>query len=144
MRIIGFNFKEISAKRKKPVKGQSQLKTGMNIDNIVEEGLDISNQKALKISFTFKIEYTPDLAEIEFKGFVLLLDEKNDSKKILKDWKDKKFNHPIKVNLLNFIMSKCNLKAINLEEDIGLPLHIPFPRLKPQDSTSKDSTSYTG
>ena len=26
-------------------------------------------------------------------------------------------------------MKKCNLKAIELEDELNLPLHIPFPKL---------------
>ncbi len=141
MKIIGFNINEISAKRNKSTKEQVQLKTGINIDEISEEDINITNQKGLKLSFTFKIEYSPEVAEILIKGYVLLLDDKNDSKKILKDWKNKIFDHPIKLSLLNFIMSKCNLKAISLEDEIGVPIHIPLPKLKPQNS--KDSLNYS-
>lgn len=141
MKIIGFNINEISAKRNKSTKEQVQLKTGINIDEISEEDINITNQKGLKLSFTFKIEYSPEVAEILIKGSVLLLDDKNDSKKILKDWKNKIFDHPIKLSLLNFIMSKCNLKAISLEDEIGVPIHIPLPKLKPQNS--KDSLNYS-
>jgi hypothetical protein len=27
-------------------------------------------------------------------------------------------------------MLKCNIKALSLEEDLGLPFHIPMPKVK--------------
>ena len=37
----------------------------------------------------------------------------------------------------NLILSRCNLKALQLEEELGLPQHAPPPRLvtQPKDTT---------
>ena len=38
---------------------------------------------------------------------------------------DAKRSQPI----LNSILQKCNVKALSLGNEVGLPPHIPFPRL---------------
>ena len=64
-------------------------------------------------------------------------------KVLKKDWKKKKFNHPVKLPLFNFIMEKCNLKALQLEEEVSLPFHIPMPKLAPAPN-QENPANYAG
>ena len=70
-------------------------------------------------------------------GYVLLALDAEKSKEVLKKWKSKKVSDDIRIHLFNFIMTKCNIKAINLEDDVGLPLHVPMPRLSNQQSNNR-------
>ena len=149
MKIVGFALKKVSSERINPIKGKLEMKSNINIDNIEKEEVSFSDKDSLKFDFTFSIDYNPDLAKIEIKGSVVTIDEKDESKEILKDWKKKKFDNPgIKLGIFNFILNKCNLKALLLEEELGLPLHIPFPKLAPaktnSEKTSGDSPKYAG
>jgi hypothetical protein len=135
MKIIGFNIEKISGERKKPTKGKIEVKSNIDIKNIEKQDIKISNQPGLKFDFSFTIFYDPKVADIEIAGSVLVIDEKDEGKNILKDWKKKKFEHPVKFPLFNFIMDKCNLKALQMEEDLTLPMHIPLPKLMPVSST---------
>jgi len=138
MKIIGFTLSKILAEKPKNLSGKIDIKSGLNIDDVSEEEISLPNSEALKFDFTYDIKYSADIAKIEFKGSVLMLDDKKEGKEILKDWKKKKFDHSIKMPLFNFIMEKCNLKALQLEEEIGLPFHIPMPKLAP-NTKSADS-----
>jgi len=147
MKIIGFSIKKISAERKSDIKGKLEIKSGLNIDDISKDEISISDKPALKFDFTFSVDYNPDIAKIEIKGTIIALDEKEENKEILKNWKKKKFDHPVKLLLFNFIMDKCNLKSIQLEEELGIPFHIPFPKLaaqKPQDNQNNNPANYAG
>jgi hypothetical protein len=64
---------------------------------------------------------------------VLLLTEKDESKDILKKWKNKKMPEEFRVPLFNIILTKSNLRALQLEEELNLPTHIPLPRIRNQD-----------
>ena len=97
-----------------------------------KEKISITKDEALKINFTFVINYEPNFANVEFKGHVVALPDKDEMKKILKEWKDKKLPEGIKTGIFNFIMSKCNIKALTLEDEMGLPTHVPMPRLSPK------------
>jgi hypothetical protein len=143
MKIIGFNISKILVERKSPIKGKLEIKSGLDIENIEKDEVPISPTPALKFDFSYKLDYNPNIAKIEIKGSIVTLDDKDESKDILKKWKKKKFDHASKIPLFNFIMSKCNIKAIQLEDDLGLPLHIPMPKLKAQ-SDNNNPANYAG
>jgi len=143
MKIIGFSIHKISVERKNPIKGKLKIKSNLNIDDIIKEKVPISTNEALKFDFSYNINYEPNIAKIEIKGSVIALDDKNESEEILKEWKKKKYTHNSKIALFNFIMNKCNIKAIQFEDEVGLPLHIQMPKLRPK-SNSENPATYTG
>lgn len=146
MRIIGFTINKIHAERKAIMKEKLEIKSSLNIESISKEELDISKDPAVKFDFIFSIDYEPTIAEIKIKGSVVAIDEKDDYKEILKEWKKKKFNSPLKIPLFNFIMDKCAIKSLELEEQLNLPFHIPLPKLtnvQPQNPETS-SAKYTG
>lgn len=141
MRVIGFNFAKISAERKDDIKGKLEIKSNLQIDDIEKESLEIAGE-VLKFHYEYSIKYEPGFAEIIFKGVILAVPDKpEDIKKILKDWKKKNLTDEIRMFILNFIMAKCNLKALQLEEEFALPPHIPLPRLTKQQG---QQANYTG
>ena len=131
MRIIGFNLKKIHAERKKDIKGPIKINTNLDINSIEKDSIDIAGD-ILKFSYNYEIKYTPEIGELIFQGEVLVIPDKPDIKEIQKDWKKKKIKEEVRLPIFNFIMAKCNLKALQLEEDFGLPPHIPLPRLSKQ------------
>jgi hypothetical protein len=52
------------------------------------------------------------------------------AKEVVKEVKEKKMSDEFKVSAFNFILRKVNLKAAQLEEDLGLPAHFQMPSLK--------------
>jgi hypothetical protein len=136
MKIVGFILNKVLIERKNPVKGKLEIKAGLNIANIKQEENSLSDKASLRFEFVYTVDYAPDVAKLEIDGAIITLDEKDESKELLKSWKDKKIPDSLRLPLFNFIMEKCNVKAIQLEDEIGLPIHIPMPKLgiKPQDS----------
>jgi hypothetical protein len=133
MQIVGFNLTKILIQRKEKPTANLEIKSNINIDNITKDKINISKEEVIKMDFTFTIDYTPDeFAKCEFKGFLIMLPEKDELKNILKSWKDKQIPEDIRLHLFNFIMHKCNIKALHLEDELGLPLHIQMPRLSPK------------
>jgi len=142
-RIIGFNFTEISAQRKKPQEGKIEINVNIDIESITSEKIDLvkdPDQEALKFDFKFTVSYKPELANIVLRGTVLSMINKEKSKEIIKKWKSKKIEEDTKIPLFNFILTKCNLRALQLEEELNLPTHVPLPRIQPE----KSDTAYTG
>ena len=129
MRIIGFNLTKISIQREEKPKDKLEINQNINIKDIKEEPIPISDDKALKMTFALSIEYSNDFAKIEFEGSVLILPDKDESKKFLDSWKDKKIPENVRVPLFNFIMNKCNIKALYLEDEMSLPYHVPMPKI---------------
>ena len=145
MQVIGFNFKKISCERKKDkIEGKLEIKSNINIEEIEKEKIElIKEEQVLRFEFSFKVDYSPDFAELEFKGNVLIILDDEQCKKVIKSWKDKKIPDDIRIPLFNLILTKCNLRSLQLEEELGLPTHVPLPRLQAQES-QQNNANYTG
>ncbi len=136
MTVVGFNLAKISIERKDVISGKIEIKSKADIANIKKEDIKISEGKdVLRADFTFEIDYEPGLAKVYFKGYVLLLEEPKEAKKIMKDWKKKRIKPEVKEKIFNVVLRKCNIKAFGLEDDLNLPTHFPFPSVKVQPPT---------
>ena len=144
MKIIGFNISKVSAEKNQPIKGKLEVKQHIDLKKIEKDSIPISDKPALKFEFEFTISYNPKIADITLSGVILALDDKDESKEILKQWKKKKLGPSFKMPLFNFILDKCNLKALHLEEELGLPFHIPFPKLRPEQKSNSNPANYAG
>lgn len=137
MVVIGFNLTKILVERKVLVRGEVKVNTKMNILDVKKEDIRITQGKeVLNFDFEFIVSYqgvadhTGGVADIKFEGKVLYLVDPKDTKKILDEWKKKEISPEVRLRVLNTILAKCNLKALVLEEEMGLPSHIPMPVLK--------------
>jgi hypothetical protein len=148
MKIIGFSINKIASERKNQIKGKLEIKNNFSIENISKTEVNLLKEDALKIDFAYTLNYEPNFAEIKILGSVVCLDDKKESEAILKEWKNKKFISDSKIAIFNYIMEECNFRAINMEKDLGLPFHLPFPKISAQKvEQKKDSpnlASYTG
>ncbi len=143
MQVIGFNFEKILAERKnQKAGGKIEIKSNINVKEISPEKVDLVKDKdVLKFSFEFTIDYTPEIAKILLAGSAIIMLEKDKAKEIMKKWKSgKKIVEDIRIPLFNMIMTKSNLRALQLEEELNLPTHIPMPRIQPP----QNNANYTG
>ncbi len=135
MQVIGFNFTKISGERKKAPEGKLEIKSNIDLKSTTEEKIELVKDKdVLKFSFEFTINYNPGIAAIVFEGFILAILEKAKFKEVLKSWKNKKVPDDIRLPLFNMILTKCNLRALQIEEELGLPTHVPMPRIAPPEN----------
>ena len=127
---------KISVERNDKVDAKTkQLKINSKIDikDIDKEKIEAITEEILKLDFVFSINYEPKIAEIAFEGSILMTLNKEQSKEMVKQWKSKKVPDSIRIPIFNFIMTRCNIRALQLEEEMNLPTHIPMPRLSPQN-----------
>ena len=129
MRIIGFNLTKILAERQEEDGQGIRVDQNIDIKDIKEEKIPITNNKALKIKFALTVTYSKDFGKIEFEGSIMTLPDEGEFKSIMDSWKDKKIPENMRLGIFNFIMVKCNVKALYLEDEMGMPLHVPMPRL---------------
>jgi hypothetical protein len=129
MKIIGFNFIKVSIERKEKIDVNMNITQNIKIEELEKEKIPFSNDSALKFKFVFTVDYSNNNAKLEFVGNVIVICESNELKEFLNYWKEKKIPENLQVPLFNFIMSKCNVKAISLEDELGLPLHFPTPKI---------------
>ena len=140
MKIIGFNFSSIHAEKSDNSAENLNVKTNIDISEIHSVKSDFFNPKEslIGVKFEYKIDYEPEFAKIYFIGTVLFSMDSKESSEILKQWEDKKIPENFRMSLFNIILKKSNLRSLQLEEELNLPLHIPMPSLKPQ-SKQKNS-----
>lgn len=132
MKIVGFNFNKISAEKTGTLSKDVKVHTQIDISEINELKSNTVNTKEslLGIVFSYAVDYDPGFAKIALNGNVLVLVDPDEAKKVLKQWDKKELPEEFKVDLFNIIMRKTNLKALQIEEEMGIPLHIPLPSFK--------------
>jgi hypothetical protein len=138
MRIIGFNFTKISIEKlKEPSDLKEQLKVNTNIDvpelTGVKSDILKTKEEIIEAKFIYGINYDPDFAKIELGGRILVTVESKVAKEIFKQWKKKKMPEEFRLLLFNAILKKSSLKALYLEEELNIPLHMPLPSFKKEE-----------
>lgn len=140
MKLMGFNFSKIDVE-KQPIERPKDLKINTNIDiseiKNIKSDLLKTKEEIIATTFSYVVDYAPDYAKIGLGGTVLLAIEPKLAKKITKEWKNKNMPEEFRIVLFNIILAKSNVKALQLEEEMNLPYHIPMPSLKRGEMNEK-------
>ncbi len=133
MPIVGFNIDKIIAE-KKEVKDKINISTNLKIMEVSQEKLQIhKSEDIVKFNFEFDIKYEPKAGSIVIGGHILYLEDPKLIKGIVKSWKKNKTIEPkIMQQLFNTILLRCNIKALELSQEINLPPHLRLPRVETQ------------
>jgi len=135
MKIVGFNYNKINIERISDSFKNLKINTHLDIEDIKKLEIDFlhNDEEILGIKFKYMINYDPNIAKIEFEGNILITTSPETSKEILKKWKNKEILEEIKIPVFNNIMRKSSVKALQFQEEMNLPFHIPFPSIKKTD-----------
>lgn len=133
MKIIGFGIKRILGEKNIVHNVKLSINQNINIKDVYKEKLDIAGEEAIGVNFIFSIIYSENLGKVEVEGNLIILPEKEELKEFSKSLKEKSIPDKFKPIIFNFIMNKCNIKALSIEDEINLPYHVPMPRLTPAD-----------
>ncbi len=133
MKLISFNLSKINAEKISENPKEVSIDTGIDVLDIGEVKTTPikTKENLMAIKFEYKISYKPEFAKISFIGTVLLSVELKESKEVFRQWKEKKIPDEFKLKLLNLILRKSSIRALQLEEELGLPSHFQMPFLKP-------------
>jgi len=139
MRFIGFNFNKINIEKFNDKIENLKINTKINVSEIKNIKSDFfkTKEEIIEVKFAYFINYDPDFAKIELTGSVILSIEPKIVKDILKQWKDKKMSEDFRIMLFNIILRKSSLRALQLEDEMNLPLHMQLPSLKKQKDEEK-------
>ena len=136
MAVIGFNLKKILVERKSLVRGGVKVSTKTKITAVEEESKIISGKDALSFGFEFFIDYfgmndpKKELAALSFEGNVISIVDPKETRKIIEGWKKQELPIDLRISILNAVVAKCTVKALALEEELGLPPHINLPKFR--------------
>ncbi len=138
MKIITLQFTKLLAERFSQLKDAS-ITTQINFTNVEKDSLSILKENNLmKISFNYSLAYSrkqkskePEEkeAEISFHGFVLVSVSEDEQKEFENSWKKNHLPQMYFEVLFNLILRRCSIKAIPLQEELGVPS--PFVRIPP-------------
>ncbi len=132
MKLLGFNFTKIQVEKFKERVDGLKIGTRIDVSDISEAKTTILKTKdeILAIKFTYGLDYEPSMAKLDLEGNLIISLESKKARDILKEWKDKKIPEEFKINIFNIILRKSSLKALQLEEEMNLPIHMQLPSLK--------------
>lgn len=133
MRVVGFTFKKISIERLKEASKESiSVKTNIDVPELKEIKTHVLKTKdnLLNVSFKYNINYEPSFAEVSLEGNIVVTIDPKTHKEVMKEWKKKKLPSDFRMFIFNMILKKSTLKALQLEEELNLPLHMPIPSFK--------------
>ncbi len=139
MKILGLNFTKLNAEKFSVETKGVKIGTHIDLSEIREVKTDFfsSKEKVLGIKFSYEIDYEPNFAKIKLTGNILASVDGQQSDKILEGWKTKNLPEDFRLSIFNLILRKSSLKALQLEEELNIPLHIAMPFLKKQESESQ-------
>jgi len=142
MRLINFNFTKISGERLKDTVSEIKFNTKIDILSISPLKSDFLRikEELIKIDFVYAILYEPGLASLELAGTMVLSIEPRIAREVLKGWKEKETPEEFRLFMFNTILRKSSLKALQIEEELNLPPHLPFPSFNKGNTEKKEDS----
>lgn len=131
MRLIDFKFDKICGERNEDQVKEFKLQSNIDLKNInsVKDKNSKIEGDILEVKFGYSVKYS-DFAKIELEGRIIVKTEESESKNILKEWKNKKLPEEFKFVIFNLILTKSNVRALQMEDELKLPYHISLPKLE--------------
>jgi len=139
MKILGFNYTKINVEKNKELSKDLKISNKIDVLGISEVKQDVlkSKDEVLAVKFSYSIEYSPGIASVNLEGTIMLSTDSEMAKDVMKKWKNKETPEEFRIPLFNIIFRKAGLKALELEDEMNLPLHMSMPTLRRDDKSSK-------
>ena len=125
IKLVGSRFIKITAERNHDFSGKLEMSTNIQLKE-VETIKD--SKETIKVTYLFEIDYK-ELGKISIEGTLFLSSDTKTVKELLKNQKDKVYETPTHIAITNLIIQKASVKAIELEDELMLPIHIKLPSL---------------
>ena len=132
MTIVGLQFDKIVVDRMDVPKGKMSVKNNIVIKDLEKKdfGVGKAKQFVLLFKFEYAANYEPKVAKIILNGTTTYVEQEAKIDELMKGWKkDKKIPKDIMTPLLNNILNRCNIEALILAREVGLPPPIQLPRV---------------
>jgi len=129
MKLLGSKITKINAERNLDFDGKLELNTNINIKSIEKFQPDKVDIESLKVNALFEIQYGK-LGQISIEGQLYLSTDAENIEEIINNFKSNKYDTPEQIAIMNIVIQKFSIKAFELEEELGLPIHIRLPTLQ--------------
>lgn len=139
MGIVSFVFDKISAEKIGKITGNVNINHNFNIKHVEKTEINLQGKKpVLKLSFDFNVSYEPNIGNIKMDGNLTYLDKEEELTKLADQWKkEKKLPMGITSLVANTILTRANIKALMLSQEVNLPPQIQLPKVTPKEAETK-------
>jgi hypothetical protein len=136
MSVLGINFTKIEAERKGPLKGQININNNIAINDVKKNDFKLADQDSLKIEFEFTAKFEPNVGTIVLMGDTIIVNNPEKTQEILDQFKkDKKLPEDVLEQVMNNLLTKCNIEALVVGREVGLPPTLNMPKVKAQEKS---------
>lgn len=141
MALLNFNFNKILVEKLGKSSKQINIKSGMNVIDVTpSKVVESSKQQAFVIAFKFETLYEPNVAKIVLEGDLLYLADEELAKDMNEAWeKRKSLPKEVALVVFNKILHNCNVEALILSREVGLPAPVQLPKIKAETTVKADS-----
>ncbi len=127
MGVIGFSYSKILVERKETKQGGINVKADVKVTNVSKESIGQDNNVA-RFEFEFTLDYE-QAGSMLFTGDILFMDDPKKVAQMVETWKKQKaVDADTLKQVLNAALYRCNIKALEFTQEVGLPPHIELPR----------------
>jgi hypothetical protein len=125
IKLIGSRLTKISAERNPDFDGKLSMGTNIQIKS-VEKIKDAKD--SVSIDYLFEIDYA-ELGKVSIGGKLFISGDSKEIKAMQKVVEKKDAKSPEYLMITNLILQKASIKAFELEDELGLPIHIRLPTI---------------
>jgi len=146
MGIVSFVFDKISAEKIGNITGNVNINHNFNIKDVEKTTINLQGSKpVLKLFFDFAVNYEPNIGNVKMKGNLTYMGKEDEIKKLEDQWKkEKKLPMGITSMVANTILTKANIKALLLSQEVNLPPQIHLPKVTPKEIEEPKKEDYIG
>jgi hypothetical protein len=123
IKLIGAKFIKMEAVRNPEFSGKAPMSNDIKILSM-DRVKDM--KETLKVHYSYKVDYT-GLGHVLLEGYLFITSDSKVIKAIQKTFDDKNFESPEQLAITNLIVQKASVKAVALEDEFGLPIHLRLP-----------------
>lgn len=124
IKLINSKFTKINGNRNPDFTGEIAIKTNFKIIDI-----KIIKTNYIEIKYNFEINYGK-LGQIQIEGFIIVSTDQKTIENFKKSWENKNIQSSEYISIINIIIQKTSIKAIQIEEELLLPIHIKLPKIE--------------
>jgi len=141
MAVIGFHFTKILTEKTKNAVGKINVSNNVVLIDVKEAKINVGDakQKGIEFKFNYKSKFEPEIGYISLEGAALFVAKEAKIKESLTKWeKEKKLPPEVLQEVYNHLLEKCTVEALFLGRDMGLPPHVPLPKISGDKKNKKE------
>ena len=128
MNIFNIDFTTVHAEQQNVPQGDINVNNGINLKAVEKTNMGVAEGKtALKLTFSFKALFQPDIGKVELDGNATILADDDEAQSILDHWEENEaVPQQHSDQIINALMKKSSVQSILLSREVGLPSPLPF------------------